>query len=154
MRDLSQAEIEALLRHCKVGRIGIYDQHHRRTYVVPVSFQYRDGAAYLHSAPGLKLDLLHEQPAGVCFEVDDIADEGEWRNQVLRYRATGDILSFDRYVIRSGMGAASIHDGCRLRFGADGKLWVTMGENGNGKLAQDPNVLNGKVLRVETDGGR
>jgi len=37
--------------------------------------------------------------------------------------------------------------------GADGKLWVTMGENGNAKLAQDPNVLNGKVLRVETDGG-
>ena len=82
MRDLSQPEIEALLWHCKVGRIGIYDQHHQRTYVVPVSYQYRDGAAYLHSAPGLKLDLLHEQPAGVCFEVDDIADEGEWRSVI------------------------------------------------------------------------
>jgi glucose/arabinose dehydrogenase len=90
---------------------------------------------------------------GLLYVCASRTDEGEWRNQVLRYRATGDILSFDRYVIRSGMGAASIHDGCRLRFGADGKLWVTMGENGNGKLAQDPNVLNGKVLRVETDGG-
>ena len=79
-------------------------------------------------------------------------DEGEWRNQVLRYRAAGNTLTFDRYVIRAGMGAATIHDGCRLRFGADGKLWVTMGENGNAKLAQDPNALNGKVLRVETDG--
>lgn len=79
-------------------------------------------------------------------------DEGEWRNQVLRYRAAGDTLTFDGYVIRTGMGAASIHDGCRVRFGADGKLWVTMGENGNAALAQDPNSLNGKVLRVETDG--
>lgn len=79
-------------------------------------------------------------------------DEGEWRNQVLRYRATGNALAFDGYVIRAGMGAATIHDGCRLRFGADGKLWITMGENGSGKLAQDPNALNGKVLRVETDG--
>ena len=82
MRDLSQPEIEALLRHCKVGRIGIYDKHHRRAYVVPISYQYRDGAAYLHSAPGLKLDLLHEQPADVCFEVDDIADESEWRSAI------------------------------------------------------------------------
>lgn len=79
-------------------------------------------------------------------------DEGAWRNQVLRYRATGDALAFDGYVIRTGMAAASIHDGCRLRFGADGKLWVTMGDSGNAALAQDPNSLNGKVLRVETDG--
>jgi uncharacterized protein len=82
MRDLSQAENEALLRHCKIGRIGIYDQHRQRPYVVPVSYLYRDGAAYLHSAPGLKLDLLHEQPTGVCFQVDDIADEGEWRSLI------------------------------------------------------------------------
>jgi uncharacterized protein len=82
MHDLSAAELDALLRHCKIGRIGVYDQGHKRTYVVPVSYEYKEGAAYLHSAPGLKLDLLHEQPAGVCFEVDDIADEGEWRSLI------------------------------------------------------------------------
>jgi len=89
---------------------------------------------------------------GLLYVCASRTDEGEWRNQVLRYRATGDTLAPDGYVIRAGMGAATIHNGCRVRFGADGKLWVTMGENGNAKLAQDPNVLNGKVLRVETDG--
>jgi glucose/arabinose dehydrogenase len=79
-------------------------------------------------------------------------DNGEWRNQILRYRAGTDSLSFDSYVVRPGPQAASIHDGCRLRFGPDGKLWVTMGENGNGRLAQDPGSLNGKILRVNTDG--
>jgi len=79
-------------------------------------------------------------------------DGADWRNQVLRYKATAEAMTFDGYVIRTGMQAASIHDGCRLAFGPDGKLWVTMGENGTGRLAQDPNTLNGKVLRTNSDG--
>jgi glucose/arabinose dehydrogenase len=79
-------------------------------------------------------------------------DNGEWRNQILRYTARADSMSFDSYVIRTGPLAASIHDGCRLRFGPDAKLWATMGDSGNGKLAQDPNSLNGKILRLNGDG--
>jgi len=79
-------------------------------------------------------------------------DSGDWRNQILRYRAGTDSMVFDSYVIRTGPLAAAIHDGCRLAFGPDGKLWATMGENGNGRLAQDPNSLNGKILRMNGDG--
>jgi glucose/arabinose dehydrogenase len=79
-------------------------------------------------------------------------DGADWRNQVLRFRATADQISFDGYVIRTGLQAAPIHDGCRVAMGPDGTLWVTMGENGNGRLAQDPNSLNGKVLRANADG--
>jgi glucose/arabinose dehydrogenase len=79
-------------------------------------------------------------------------DEGQWRNQVLRYRVVDNGIVFDSYVIRRGMIAAGNHDGCRIRFGPDGRLWVTMGDAGNPQRAQDPNSLNGKVLRVNTDG--
>jgi glucose/arabinose dehydrogenase len=79
-------------------------------------------------------------------------DEGQWRNQVLRYRVVDNSIVFDSYVIRRGMIAAGNHDGCRIRFGPDGKLWVTMGDAGNPQRAQDPNSLNGKVLRVNSDG--
>lgn len=79
-------------------------------------------------------------------------DEGQWRNQVLRYRVVGNAVVFDSYVIRRGMVAAGNHDGCRVRFGPDGKLWVTMGDSGNTRNPQDPNALNGKVLRVNSDG--
>lgn len=85
----------------------------------------------------------------VCASRDD---EGQWRNQVLRYRVVGNAIAFDAYVIRRGMAAASNHDGCRIRFGPDGKLWVTMGDAGTSRNAQDPNSLNGKVLRVNRDG--
>ena len=85
----------------------------------------------------------------VCASRDD---EGQYRNQVLRYKLVGNLIAFDGFVIRRGMAAASNHNGCRLRFGPDRKLWVTMGDAGNLRNAQDPNSLNGKVLRVNPDG--
>ena len=81
-----------------------------------------------------------------------VTDGGQWLNQVLRYRMNGNTPVFDRYVIRTGMRANSNHDGCRIRFGPDGKLWVTMGDAGDLANGQNPNVLNGKVLRVNGDG--
>jgi glucose/arabinose dehydrogenase len=81
-----------------------------------------------------------------------VTDGGQWLNQVERFRMNGNAPVFDGYVIRSGMRANSNHDGCRVRFGPDGKLWVTMGDAGNLANAQNPTVLNGKVLRVNSDG--
>lgn len=80
------------------------------------------------------------------------SDEGEFRNQVLRLKLSGNELALDGFVIRAGMRAANVHDGCILRFGPDRKLWVTMGDSATSRLSQDPSSLNGKVLRVNTDG--
>lgn len=89
---------------------------------------------------------------GLVYVCASRIDEGQWRNQVLRYRASGNALEFDGYVIRTGMRAAVAHDGCTVRFGPDRKLWVSMGESTIASLAQDVNSLNGKILRVNTDG--
>ena len=89
---------------------------------------------------------------GFVFVCASRTDGGEWRNQILRYKTSENTLAFDGYVLRTGMRAGPIHDGCRLLFGSDGLLWATMGETGAGRLAQDPNALNGKVLRIGRDG--
>tara|TARA_R110002126_G_scaffold249148_2_gene392059 strand:- start:365 stop:1480 length:1116 start_codon:yes stop_codon:yes gene_type:complete len=44
------------------------------------------------------------------------------------------------------------HFGSRVVEGADGALFVTMGDRGQGPLAQDLNQHNGKVVRVMRDG--
>ena len=48
--------------------------------------------------------------------------------------------------------AANIHDGGRIKFGPDGKLYLTTGETGQGSLAQDKLSLAGKILRLNPDG--
>src|SRR5947209_3111892 len=47
--------------------------------------------------------------------------------RVARYRETPDGLT-DRKVIIEDIPAAQYHAGCRLRFGADGKLYITTGD--------------------------
>jgi glucose/arabinose dehydrogenase len=47
---------------------------------------------------------------------------------------------------------ATIHNGCRPRFGPDGNLWVTTGDGAIGSAPQDPRSLAGKVLRVDRNG--
>lgn len=71
--------------------------------------------------------------------------------RVVRYRETGTGLA-DPKVIIDGIPAASYHAGCRLRFGPDGKLYITTGDATAGILAQRLDTLNGKTLRVNDDG--
>jgi glucose/arabinose dehydrogenase len=44
------------------------------------------------------------------------------------------------------------HFGSRIRFGLDRKLYITLGERGEGRRAQDLMDLNGKTLRLNDDG--
>lgn len=45
-----------------------------------------------------------------------------------------------------------VHNGGRIRFGPDQKLYVTTGETWKSHLAQDLNSLGGKILRLNQDG--
>ncbi len=41
-----------------------------------------------------------------------------------------------------------IHNGSAMHFGPDGKLYISVGENGNGTNAQSLNTVLGKILRI------
>lgn len=78
---------------------------------------------------------------------------GRWLNQVLRYKVRANwSLSLNKILIRRGMRANTIHNGCALEFGPDNRLWVTMGDANKSSRAQNPNGLNGKVLRITRHG--
>ena len=72
-------------------------------------------------------------------------------NRVVRYREVGNALG-ERMVILDRMRAADIHNGARVRFGPDGKLYVSMGDAATAAIAQDAASLNGKILRLNDDG--
>jgi len=47
---------------------------------------------------------------------------------------------------------AQFHNGGRLKFGPDGKLYATTGDATNNQSAQDINSLGGKILRINKNG--
>ena len=80
---------------------------------------------------------------------------GEDDNRVLRttldLTRTGGRLG-DPTPVLTGIPTAVNHDGGRMVFGPDGSLYVSTGEAGQPELAQDPDSLGGKILRITQDG--
>ncbi|MGC0399104.1 glucose/arabinose dehydrogenase [Streptomyces sp. SAI-126] len=76
------------------------------------------------------------------------ASEG---NRVVRMTYDGTALS-DYTVLLQGIKKNRYHNGGRLAFGPDGYLYVSTGEAQTPDLAQDKSSLNGKILRMTTDG--
>lgn len=54
--------------------------------------------------------------------------------------------------VANAVGGAGAHSGGRIRFGPDGFLYVTTGDNHNPTLPQSPTMIGGKVLRVTSSG--
>ncbi|MDQ5835797.1 MAG: PQQ-dependent sugar dehydrogenase [Acidobacteriota bacterium] len=76
---------------------------------------------------------------------------GGERVRVVRFRETGGALT-DRKLIIDEIPAAQFHAGTRLRFGPDGKLYVTTGDATTREIAQRLDSLGGKILRLNDDG--
>jgi len=72
-------------------------------------------------------------------------------NKVVRYVESNLTLSKDKVLIDKIPGGP-IHDGGRIQFGPDGKLYITTGETGNPDLAQQVTSFAGKILRINSDG--
>jgi glucose/arabinose dehydrogenase len=73
-------------------------------------------------------------------------------NRVVRIRYTGGVLSGTPQILLTGIPRNKYHNGGRLRFGPDGKLYISTGDGQNGDWAQDLTILAGKVLRINRDG--
>lgn len=102
---------------------------------------------------GLAIDPGFSENRFVYVAVTYRASSGDLRNKLVRFKeepATGK-GGLDKVLLDNVMGS-SIHDGGRVKFGPDGKLYWTIGDAGNMQLAQDLSSLNGKILRLNPDG--
>ncbi|MBI5301114.1 MAG: PQQ-dependent sugar dehydrogenase [Chloroflexi bacterium] len=78
-------------------------------------------------------------------------DAGRLLNRLVRLREENGKGVLDK-ILLDNIPGNSTHDGGRVRFGPDGKLYWTMGDAQNQPAAQDPAALNGKILRLNADG--
>jgi nitroimidazol reductase NimA-like FMN-containing flavoprotein (pyridoxamine 5'-phosphate oxidase superfamily) len=77
LNNLDSEQIQHLLQSARVGRLGCIADG--EPYVVPINYEYRDGAIYGHSLPGLKISALRENRRA-CVQVDQIETDLRWRS--------------------------------------------------------------------------
>jgi len=68
-------------------------------------------------------------------------------NRIVRFTLGGRVRT-----IVKGLKRAGFHNGGRLAFGPDGKLYASVGDAGNTGDAQNRSAPNGKILRMNPDG--
>jgi uncharacterized protein len=78
-RDLDDEEVHALLARNHIGRIAY--SFHNRVDIEPLSYVFADGAIYMRTSPGSKLETLAHSP-WVAFEVDEVEGPFDWRSVV------------------------------------------------------------------------
>ena len=102
---------------------------------------------------GLALDPRFGQNGFVYVAHTYRADNGPLQNRLVRLREDAKTRkgSLEKVLIDKVAGANN-HDGGRVKFGPDGKLYWTMGDAQTARLAQNLSSLNGKILRLNPDG--
>lgn len=72
-------------------------------------------------------------------------------SRLVRYTYRNDTL-INPLTLLGDIPGATYHNGCRVVVAPDGKLMLSTGDAGQGKPAQDPKSLVGKILRFNIDG--
>jgi uncharacterized protein len=77
--NLNREEIEQVLHHQLVGRIGCHAEG--TTYIVPISYAYDGEYIYAHTHEGMKTDIMRKDPK-VCFEVENMTNMANWKTVI------------------------------------------------------------------------
>jgi uncharacterized protein len=76
---MGTTEAFEVIKTGKIGRLGCIDSD--EPYVVPINYVVSQGCIYSHSLPGKKIDAMRARPR-VCFQVDEVRDEFQWRSAI------------------------------------------------------------------------
>jgi glucose/arabinose dehydrogenase len=76
---------------------------------------------------------------------------GEPYNRVVELESSGTIWR-ETNIVLEGIRSGNVHHGGRLEIGPDGALYVTVGDASDPDTAQDPDSLNGKIIRINESG--
>ncbi len=77
-RNLTNAEIDALLTSERFGHLGCCDKG--KPYVIPLAYVFHANVLYGQTMEGKKTDILRKNPV-VCFQVQQ-QGEHEWRSAI------------------------------------------------------------------------
>lgn len=78
--ELGADAVDVILHHQLIGQIGCHANE--VTYVVPISYAYRNNYIYAFSQEGMKIDMMRQNPK-VCFQVHTMENMANWQSVVV-----------------------------------------------------------------------
>jgi len=129
------------------GRIRVVDDQLLETPFAELNVWRRSEAGLM----GIALDPAFADNSFVYVCYTYLNSRNDPTNRVARL-TDFDGVGIDHTVVIDDIAGARNHNGCRIRFGPDGKLYITTGDAQNSVSAQAINSLSGKVLRINPDG--
>lgn len=77
--------------------------------------------------------------------------DGDSYNKIVQLKLEGDAWS-ETAILLEDIPTGNVHHGGRLEFDEDGTLFATIGDASDPDLAQDPDAVNGKILKLNESG--
>ncbi|WP_046180137.1 PQQ-dependent sugar dehydrogenase [Domibacillus tundrae] len=96
----------------------------------------------------LKPDFKESNQAYAYYTYDK---DGEPFNRIVVLELHGDEWR-ETNIILDGIQSGNVHHGGRLEIGPDNNLYATIGDASDPETAQEPDLLNGKIVRVDEAG--
>lgn len=113
---------------------------------------YRESFTNVRGEGGMLGMALHpdfsNQP--YVYVVYNYVSGADYKERLVRYTYANNVLSTPTTLL-DNIDASNIHNGSRLLI-ADNYLYMTTGDAADASVSQDPNNINGKVLRLNLDG--
>ncbi len=129
----------------RVNRMNPSTGENQLIYTIPDVFEYGEAGLL-----GMALHPDFETISSV-YLVYNYTAGANIRERLVQYTWNGNTL-VDGVTLIDDIPGNSYHNGSRLLFGPDGKLYMTTGDAGNTSNAQNMNTVAGKLLRINPDG--
>jgi glucose/arabinose dehydrogenase len=139
----------------RTGRIVVLDHGRLRTFL-DISSQVESGY-YEQGMLSMAFSPTYSRDHRYYVYYDE---RGTGDLLIVRYQARGDrtVSSSRHLMLRIAHRDAPNHNGGQLQFGPDGQLWLATGDGGGGNdqfhNSQNPNVMLGKLLEINTATGK
>lgn len=134
---------QALVADRNSGAVMLYKGFGAPDVIGGVSVPPQEGDFDERGLLGLAVSPSYEED-GYIYAYHSTAED----NRVVRFT----IDDFAPEPIITGIPVALNHNGGRLAFGPDDRLYITTGDADDTDNSQDPDSLGGKILRAEPDG--